>query len=199
MFRSKYTANPILDFAMTRHKAFAPASLIAIACTALVISGSRSPLPAATNGVQPGNRAQPSLLDTLVRLERGALERWIRLDPDGYLAIYAEEATYFDPITDKRLDGLAALRTHVAPIREMKAPFKDPRYEMVAPRVQRFGDAAILTFNLINYAKMGDQPERVLNRWNSTEVYARVNGKWKLVHSHWSYTKPEIKQPVGSP
>jgi hypothetical protein len=31
-------------------------------------------------------------------------------------------------------------------------------------------------------------------RWNSTEVYLRVGGTWKIVHSHWSYTKPELKQ-----
>jgi ketosteroid isomerase-like protein len=113
--------------------------------------------------------------------------------------MYAENATYFDPTTDKRVDGLAALRVRLAGIRQMKAPFKDLRYEMVAPRVQRLGDAAILTFNLVNYATMGDQHDRVLNRWNCTEVYARVSGRWKIVHSHWSYTRPEIRQPVTTP
>lgn len=34
-----------------------------------------------------------------------------------------------------------------------------------------------------------------LARWNSTEVYSRVAGKWRIIHSHWSYTKPDIKQP----
>jgi hypothetical protein len=35
----------------------------------------------------------------------------------------------------------------------------------------------------------------VVSRWNSTEVYRRIDGKWRIVHSHWSFTKPEVKQP----
>jgi len=39
--------------------------------------------------------------------------------------------------------------------------------------------------------------EVVLTRWNSTEVYAQFEGKWKIIHSHWSYIKPELKTPLG--
>ena len=73
--------------------------------------------------------------------------------------------------------------------------FKDRRYEMIAPRVQRHGDVAILTFNLVNYGRLPDRAESALTRWNSTEVYGRAGGKWKIIHSHWSFTKPEVKQP----
>jgi hypothetical protein len=38
-------------------------------------------------------------LSELLTIERAALERWIRLDPDGYLALYAADVTYFDPTT----------------------------------------------------------------------------------------------------
>jgi hypothetical protein len=33
----------------------------------------------------------------------------------------------------------------------------------------------------------------VLARWNSTEVYSRINGQWKIIHSHWLYTMPQLK------
>jgi ketosteroid isomerase-like protein len=79
------------------------------------------------------------------------------------------------------------------PIKSMKAAIQDPRYEMIAPKVQQHGDVALLTFNLINYGKAPGRPEAVLSRWNSTEVYSRIAGKWKIIHSHWSYTKPELK------
>jgi hypothetical protein len=49
---------------------------------------------------------------------------------------------------------------------------------------------ALLTFNLVNYGKLPDAPERVLARWNSTEVYSRLGGTWKIIHSHWSYIQP---------
>jgi ketosteroid isomerase-like protein len=138
---------------------------------------------------------EPSLLEELVTLERSALDRWIRLDPQGYLNLYASEVTYFDPFTERRVDGLAAMEARVAPMRGMKSPITDPRYEISGPKVQRHGNVALLTFNLVNYGKVGDQPERVLARWNSTEVYGRTGGTWKIIHSHWSFTKPEIKPP----
>jgi ketosteroid isomerase-like protein len=77
------------------------------------------------------------------------------------------------------------------PVRSVQLPFTDPRYEMIDPKVQRYGDVALLTFNLVNYGKMPGQPETVLSRWNSTQVYRRIEGEWRIVHSHWSFTKPE--------
>jgi ketosteroid isomerase-like protein len=136
-----------------------------------------------------------SLLEELVALERSALDRWINVDPQGYLDLYAADVTYFDPTTERRVDGLVAMEARLAPLRGMKSPFKDPRYEISGPKVQRHGNVALLSFNLVNYGKVGGRPESVLSRWNSTEVYARTNGRWKIIHSHWSYTKPEIKLP----
>jgi ketosteroid isomerase-like protein len=103
--------------------------------------------------------------------------------------------TYFDPRTEKRLDGREAMIAYVAPMTNMKVPFTDRRYEMIDPKVQFFGDVALLTFNVVNYGKLPDRPESVLSRWNSTEIYHRVDGKWRIIHSHWSFTKPDVKQP----
>ena len=135
------------------------------------------------------------VLDELVALERSALDRWIKFDPQGYLDLQAAEVTYFDPFTESRVDGLEAVQVRVAPMKNMKPPFTDPRYEMINPKVQRHGDVALLTFNLVNYGKLADGPERVLSRWNSTEVYSRIGGAWKIIHSHWSFIQPEVKQP----
>ena len=135
------------------------------------------------------------LLEELVALERSALDRWIQLDPQGYLDIQAAEVTYFDPFTERRVDGREALQMRLAPMKSLKLPFTDPRYEMIEPKVQRQGDVALLTFNLVNYGKLPDQPESVLARWNSTEVYRRINGEWKIIHSHWSYAQTQPKPP----
>ena len=93
------------------------------------------------------------LLDELVTLERSALDRWIRLDPQGYLDLQAPEVTYFDPFTERRVDGLDAMQLRLAPMMKMKPPFTDPRYDMIDPKVQRHGDVALLTFNFVNYGK----------------------------------------------
>ena len=159
----------------------------------LLLCGLAAPCAATAQG--GGASANDSLLQELVGLERAALDRWIALDPQGYLDLYATELTYFDPTTESRVDGLEAIRARLAPMKNAQIPFKDRRYEMIAPRVQRHGDVAILTFNLVNYGRLPDRPESALTRWNSTEVYGRAGGKWKIIHSHWSFTKPEVKQP----
>ena len=52
----------------------------------------------------------------IISLERGALDRWIRADPDGYLSLYAIDATYFDPFCEKRVDGLDELNAQIGNI-----------------------------------------------------------------------------------
>jgi len=132
----------------------------------------------------------------IISLERAALDRWGRGDPQGYLEIMAPEVTYFDPSTDKRIDGLPALRAMIEPY---TGKIKIDRYEMVNPRVQHHGDVALLTFNLLNYRKLPDGTEQVALRWNSTETYERVGGSWRIIHSHWSFVKPELKNPPAGP
>lgn len=89
------------------------------------------------------------LLEELIALECSALDRWIRLDPQGYLDIFASEVTYFDPFTETRVDGLDAMQVRLAPMKTMESPFADLRYDMIDPTVQRHGDVAILTFNVV--------------------------------------------------
>lgn len=134
------------------------------------------------------------LSEEILALERSALDRWITFDPEGYLDLYAFEVTYFDPNQERRVDGLEAMKMLLAPIKNFKGAIKDARYEMIAPGIQHHGDLLLLTFNLINYGKVGDRPESVVARWNATEVYRRIDGRWRIIHSHWSYIKPELRQ-----
>jgi len=72
---------------------------------------------------------------------------------------------------------------------------KIDRYEMINPKVQGDGDVALLTFNLVSYIKQPGGAEKAAARWNTTEVYRRIDGNWRIIHSHWSFIKPELKQP----
>ena len=132
--------------------------------------------------------------DTIIALERAALDRWGRGDPQGYIETYAPEITYFDPFAEKRIDGIAGMRAMLAPI---TGKVKISRYEMIDPKVQLAGDIGVLSFNLISHTSNPDGSPRLV-RWNSTEVYRRIGGRWKIVHNHWSFTRPELKQP-GAP
>src|SRR5262249_8993310 len=84
-----------------------------------------------------GGGSVDRLVEELVAMERSALDGWIRLDPQGYLAIQAPEVTYFDPFTERRVNGLDAMQVRAAAIKNVKLPFTDPRYDMIDPKVQR--------------------------------------------------------------
>ncbi|MEL7586738.1 MAG: DUF4440 domain-containing protein [Prolixibacteraceae bacterium] len=121
----------------------------------------------------------------IIALEKAALERWMNGDVQGYLELYADDVTYFDPMLEKRLDGLKELTELYEP---WQGKIKASGYEVIAPEVQADENTAVLTFNLISSA--GD----TTYKWNCTEVYRKEKGgKWKIVHSHWSYTKPDLK------
>ena len=134
--------------------------------------------------------ARPATADStaneVIALERGALDRWGRGDPEGFLEIYAPEITYFDVATERRLDGHAAMTDYIRPLR---GRINIPRYEMIGPRVQRHGNVAVLSYNLRSEAVQPDGRQASL-RWNSTSVYSRTGGRWKMIHSHWSLTAP---------
>lgn len=129
--------------------------------------------------------------DTIIALERAALDRWGRGEPEGYLELYASDVTYFDPMRDRRIDGSDAMRQALEPL---KGLVKTDRYEMIAPHVYTSGDVAILTYNLVTHSRTPDGRAAV-TRWNSTAVYRLMDRRWRIVHSHWSYTKPELKAP----
>lgn len=130
----------------------------------------------------------------IVAMERAALDRWGAGDPRGYLEIMAPDVTYFDPSQEQRVDGLRAMTDLLV---SWTGKIKVDRYDMVSPIVQRHGDAAILTFNLVSYRRRADGTEHVIAHWNSTEAYARIDGRWRIVHSHWSFVRPELKQPMS--
>jgi uncharacterized protein (TIGR02246 family) len=126
----------------------------------------------------------------VIGIERASLERWAKGDPGGFLSNYAADVTYFDPRQERLVDGLQALTAYLEPIR---GKISIDRFEMLNTKVQRYGDVAVLTYNVVNYSKQPDGTERSTTRWNSTAVFRRIDGRWRTVHSHFSFTTPELK------
>src|SRR5690242_20040803 len=89
----------------------------------------------------PCARAQEFKAETIIALERAALDRWGKGDPQGYLETYAADVTYFDPTRDRRVDGIEAMKELLVPV---TGKIRIDRYEMLNPKVQRHGDAAVL-------------------------------------------------------
>jgi ketosteroid isomerase-like protein len=118
----------------------------------------------------------------ILSLERAALDRWVKGDPDGFLEISAPEVVYFDPFQPKRLNGHEELRKLYHPLR---GKVNVSGYELIDPKVTVSGNMAVLTFNFLS--------EGSAMRWNTTEVYRRQNGAWRIIHSHWSLTQPKLQ------
>lgn len=119
----------------------------------------------------------PSLV---IAMECAALDRWIHGDPSGFLEICAPDVVYFDPYREKRIEGLEAL---TALYKELWGKILLDRYELLNPLVQVIGDAAVLTFNYVSCKGAKE------DRWNCTEVYRRESDRWRIIQTHWSYTK----------
>ena len=150
------------------------------------------------NSTNPQTSAEQILM-----LERGALDRWGKGDPDGFLELYAPDITYFDPLTATRIDGNQAMVNYYRP---WVGKIHVPRYEMLNPHVVVDGNMALLTYNLVNYIRDATGGESVGTRWNSTTVYQRRGDTWKAIHSHWSFTHhpafqnltPEASEGLGA-
>lgn len=126
-----------------------------------------------------------SISELIIGMEKSALDRWYKGDPSGYLEIYADDIVYFDPFSDRRIEGLDQLTEIYESIR---GELFVEQYELLNPKVQAVENMAVLTFNLVA------QIEKPNDRWNCTEVYLRDNhNRWKIIQTHWSFTTPELR------
>jgi ketosteroid isomerase-like protein len=121
----------------------------------------------------------------IIGLEKAALERWNKGDVYGFLELSADDIVYFDPMIEHRMDGLEKLTEYYKPAQGMINVY---RYEMINPKVQAADDMAVLTYNLKS------ETESDSHFWNCTEVFRKEpDGKWKIIQTHWSITKPDFK------
>lgn len=124
---------------------------------------------------------QKELLETtwelLNAIHSGDFETYARLSTND-LSCYEDVCAY-------RIDGL---EFHLDMVRLMaQNPANRPtRFDILTPRVQVYGDSAIVTFTRLMSYDEGGKP-----RWqtfNETRVFVRQNGVWKMAHFHRSAT-----------
>jgi ketosteroid isomerase-like protein len=133
--------------------------------------------------------------ETILSLEKGAMERWRQGDPWGWTDISSEEVIYVDPGLTSPIVGLEAYKAHLQQI-EGKIHYQGS--EFIDPKVALVGDAAVLTYN---YRSTATAPAGATSQtlWNTTEVYFRSGGEWKIAHTHWSYVKHRLPGGVEVP
>ena len=137
------------------------------------------PLP-----VQMTRQETEGVLAEVLGLERKAMERWRKGDPWGYIEISGEDVTYFDTGTLQRINGREALKGEYA-LREGKS--SSDVMDFIAPRVQVCGDLAVLSYRYLTTRLDADGTVASRTPWNCTEVFARRNAQWQIIHTHWSH------------
>lgn len=131
--------------------------------------------------------------ETILSLEKSAMERWRNGDPWGWVEISAEDVTYVDPSLTRPILGLEEYKAY---LKQVEGKIRYQGSEFIDPKVAIVGDAAVLTYN---YRSTTTTPEgRVTNQtlWNTTEVYFRLDGEWRIAHTHWSYVNHQLPASV---
>jgi ketosteroid isomerase-like protein len=97
------------------------------------------------------------ITETILALELGINERWNKGDVDGALEMYSEDVTYFDPLTEMRLDGRKAVEAYFRQFFEGKLNILRNEFPNPQVIVSDGGDFAVLTYNLINTGTQHEQ------------------------------------------
>ncbi len=145
--------------------------------------------------VEKSRPKRTPLLEELLRLEAAAMERYRKGDPFGFTDISAPSVTYFDSRTPARVEGLAALKDLMA---QRAGKIHYDAMEFIDPIVQAHGDTAVLFYRFFSTTLGPDGSIAERTPWNCTEVFAKINGQWRIVHTHWSLIGGHPEQAAGN-
>lgn len=125
----------------------------------------------------------PQAITTLIiAREKAGIEAWQRKDKTFVADLMAEDATYFSPMNPYLMIDP---KTNLLPKFEQYADqFKYLDYQLFNPRVQVYGDTAILTYTGSFTVSMGGQPMHYTAKM--TSVYVKQGNTWRVVHGHES-------------
>ncbi|MBV9959412.1 MAG: nuclear transport factor 2 family protein [Acidobacteria bacterium] len=124
----------------------------------------------------------------IIALEKSSVEAWKHKDKTFFAQFFADDATYFGPDnpyleSDPKVNFLPKFEQYA----EM---MKYTDFQMYNPRVQVYGETAILTYNSNVMATFGGQPVNYTAK--VTSVYVRQGNSWRMAHGHESMN-PQAK------
>jgi uncharacterized protein (TIGR02246 family) len=116
----------------------------------------------------------------IIAREKASVEAWQKKDKAFYTDFMTDDATFFSSEspyleTDPKQNFLPKFEQYA----EM---FKINDFQMHNPRVQLYGDAAILTYNSTVSVSFGGQPMNYTAK--VTSVYVKQGNTWRVVHEH---------------
>lgn len=126
--------------------------------------------------------APQAVADQIIARERASFEAWQRKDKAFFENFLADDATYFSwggPYleTDPKQNFIPKFEKYAEMMK-----FND--WQMYNPRVQLYGDTAVLTYNSSISATFAGQPVNYTAK--VTSVYVKQGNAWRVVHGHES-------------
>jgi ketosteroid isomerase-like protein len=124
--------------------------------------------------------SQQAIAAAIIAREKGSLEAWQRKDKAYFADFLADDATFFSfesPYleTEPKVNFLPKFEQYADMIK-----FND--FQMYNPRVQVYGDTAVLTYNSSVNASFAGQPVNYTAK--VTSVYVKQGNTWRVVHGH---------------
>lgn len=128
--------------------------------------------------------AMGTAAEEVLEITRRMLDAMYTSDPEVHRAHSAEDMSSYEwYIAPQRIDGLAF---HLALI-EAGGNGEPSRLDILTPRVQCYGDTAIVSYTLLKTALTETAPPQ-FSTINETRVFVKLDGVWKMVHLHKSPT-----------
>jgi len=127
--------------------------------------------------------APPSVEDEVIAITYAQWKANMEKNTAESNKILADDYTEFNPGFSTRIDG-KTLNSRFGEAAD-KSPGQVILAEMLNPKIQVYGDVAILSYNYagVNQNKDG---ENTNIKAKSTRVYVKMNGSWKLVHANFA-------------
>ena len=136
----------------------------------------------ASQGRAAAETPQAAIAAQIIAREKASVEAWGRKDKAFFAEGLADDATFFTPMhpyleENPKENFLPKFEKYAEVIK-----FND--FQMYNPRVQVYGDTAVLTYNSSVSATMGGQPMSYTAK--VTSVYVKQGNTWRVVHAHES-------------
>lgn len=125
--------------------------------------------------------------EEVLKITRQMLDAMYTADPEVHRRHCAEDMSSYEwYIAPNRIDGL---EFHLKLI-EGGGNGAPSRLDLLTPRVQVYGDTAIVNYTLLKtaFAELGMLTPPQFSTINETRVFVRMDGVWKMVHLHKSPT-----------
>ena len=129
-----------------------------------------------------GPSEQQAIAEQIIAREKASVEAWQRKDKAFFADFMTDDATFFSWMnpyleTEPKVNFLPKFEQYAEMVK-----FHD--IGMYNPRVQVYGDTAVLTYNSSISASFGGQPMNYTAK--VTSVYAKQGNTWRVVHTHES-------------